>query len=201
MSMQNLSQQYLNNVNDALPGGAGTSGTGAPQYLGQVGHELELDAANALRLSNTSVGTLYGGKYQYVNVRLAATQNPAIGQCAYWYDRDNYIVTPDVATGCFAGIFINAITKGNYGYIQTGGLASVKFKASVTKATPAACDLVVNVSDSSVGRGDVLADATALTSVEVRAIIGTAAAAPVSNTISTVQLWERYQNPAQNIGG
>jgi len=200
MSIHQLSGQYLNAINDALPGGNGSSGTGLPQYAGQVGHELMLDHEQALKLSKTSVGTLYAGRYKYVQTRLASTQTAGVGQVAYWYDQDDYIVTPDVSVGCVAGIFINIITKGNYGYIQTRGLASVLFKASVTKATPAVCDLVINVSDSSLGKGDVLADATNITSPLAAAILGTAWTAPVSGTITQVQLWARHENAGQNIG-
>ena len=118
----------------------------------------------------------------------------AAGQVASWYDLDDYVVTADALTGTslIAGIFLNAITKGQYGWIQTAGLATVKFRASITKATPAIGDLVLVQATNYVG--EVLADATNLTSVEARMILGVAVAAPTGGGSSLVALWAQYEN-------
>src|SRR5438477_614882 len=74
----------LNDVNDSVAGGSVAGGTGFPMYGGLLGVRIALSAAEALALSDTTVGTLYGGIYQYVRFLTGATQAPARGNVAFW---------------------------------------------------------------------------------------------------------------------
>ncbi len=200
----------LNAVNDAAPGvpvsTAQVSGSIVQPFLGFVGKRLVLNNAMALKLSDTTVGTLYEGIYQYVQFRSVSTLAPAKGILAYWQDYSNYIITPDVSatdpslggsnSGLVAGVILSAVTKGNYGFIQISGKATVLFKTTVTKTTPIQGDLVVADGTTS-ARGDVLADATGITNATAKLILGVSLTTPASNTASLVDLW----NLRQVIGG
>lgn len=193
--IQFLSGRYLNNIHDAVAGGSAASGTSAARFGGQLGQKFEISEEDANKLSDPDIGTLHAGEYQYVLTDADAVQTPARGLIAYWDDEDAYQVTPDLAGGgCIAGLYLSAQVAGEYHFIQRGGVGSILFAASITKVSPAACDLVISINEGSVGVGEVLADATALTSVEVKSIIGVAAAAPVGGEISTVEMWERFRN-------
>jgi hypothetical protein len=151
-----LTARFLNDVNDSSVGGAIVSlpsGVVGPRASAtQPGDRIVLDDPTALALSDTTIGTLYGGIYMYVGTVSAGTNNaPAIGRIAYFRSTDvggasaAYQVTcdaqPSTAVPSFiAGIFINAITApsvstagttGNYGWIQVAGLASVYFDSTV----------------------------------------------------------------------
>lgn len=184
----------LNAINDAVAGGSASSGTGAALYASQLGARINLSDAQAGQLYLTNV--LYGGIYQYVNFRSAATASPARGLIAFWNTDASFIVTNDEPTGVsdWAGITLFAVTKGNYGWIQTAGKVAVKFRAAVTKATPAIGDLVICAAQGAgadVATADVLADATALLSTTMRGVLGNAIEAPTNGGTKLVRLWPR----------
>ncbi len=208
--------QFSDNIDrlpfNALNGGSGDPVIGQPNasvsgipvigYDGQLGKRYVVTGVNvgvatneATRLSNTTVGTLYGGVYQYVQVPSTATATPVIGNIAFWTDPTKMTVNADAAANSVQmGVFINAITKGDYGWVQIGGLASVLFKTSITKATPAIGDLVIYDQTPS-AKGDILADATNLTSVLARSFIGRAwNTAPVGGAVSEVIIWPFLAN-------
>src|SRR6266446_3071285 len=124
------SAKFLNDVNDSQLGGAITSvpsGVTASQGQQNIpGDRIVLDDATALALSDTAVGTLYGGVYEYILSKAASTAAPAVGVPAFFLAADvtsttglNYEVTPDAAPTAaiptfFQGVYINALTKGNY---------------------------------------------------------------------------------------
>ncbi len=140
------SAKYLNDVNDAQLHGALTgmpSAVGASQYQqNQPGDRILLDDATALALSDTAVGTLYGGIYMYVLAAGTSTAAPTRGCVAFFAltsvgSATSYTVTPDAqplttVPTMVCGIYISAITKGNYGWIQVSGIASVLYDSSVT---------------------------------------------------------------------
>lgn len=109
-----------------------------------------------------STKNLYAGAYMLVQKTTSITV--AYGQIAYWLDKANFIVT-NAASGLeVAGIFLNAITDSYYGYIKLaipGDEADVLIVDSPTKGSVAATNLVMT--SGTAGKGDVLADATALT--------------------------------------
>lgn len=180
---------FLDTVNDPLVGTNVSSGTGASQYAGQLGKYLELDneAAAALGKNNT----LYGGRYRYVQFKSGSTASNARGQLVFYAtasDETNGIVTPDATaatSGRVAGVTLNAVDKGNYGFIQDDGLASVLFKASIADTT----DGDVAVQSGTTNTADAVADATGtLTYGLIKKIIGVCAEAGASSTISRVRL-------------
>ena len=98
----------------------------------------------------------------------------------------DYVVTPDLPTGnaFAAGIYLNALTKDQFGFIQVAGIADVLGVASFAE-TPAVGDLVFLTTGAVM---DNLAGATAVDPLEVQAIIGVAEELPVDATITRVLL-------------
>lgn len=184
---------YLNSSGgDPAPGVPLTSPSGSivQAYAGQVGAKLSVDTNEASNLSDPAASTLFAGIYQYVQFLSSSTASNARGQIVFWSTRSTYVVTPDVTaatSGLIAGITLAAVTKGNYGWIQIAGKAGVKFRASITKATPAAGDLVV-IDSTPTDTADVLADATNITSPIAKTIVGVADAAPTGGAVSAVDL-------------
>jgi len=134
--------KYLNDVNDAEAGSWIASAV-QPRFGGVLGKILQLTDAEALRLSDIAIGTLFGGEYQYVLTKTGSTAAPARGTLAFWDTLANAgatgaVVTPDVtATNItqVAGIYLSAPTKGNYCFIQVWGRATAKYLAAVTDTT------------------------------------------------------------------
>jgi hypothetical protein len=136
-----LGEGYLNgggsayigkNVNpDNLPG---------LDYGGLLGKILTVDDPEALRLSLTATGTLRAGSYMRVKTKAASSAAPAKGIACFWDTQanngfGNAIVTPDISAtliGSVAGIYVDAPAKGNYCWIQIGGLATLQVRAAVT---------------------------------------------------------------------
>ncbi len=154
-----LTAKYLSNVNDATAAGAITTAPaniGATQFLQNMpGDRIILNSVDALALSNNAVGNLYGGTFRYIGTRNNSTSSPVRGCGAFWDPTSTgtgnnisstasdatYQVTSDgnaanYTNSLLAGVFINAITKGNFGWIQESGKASLKFIAALT-GTPA----------------------------------------------------------------
>lgn len=161
-----FTQRYLNNVNDPLIGQSVDTGQ---EYVGQLGATLTLNASEALKLSSgtvaalTNVGTLYGGKYQYVKFYLSQSGTTVAGGPVYWQDPDNFVVTAEVPTSGlgFAGVAINTVTKGNYGWILVEGKCKCQPLDNTTLGSPAAGDVMVL---STIGRFDDVADPYATSS-------------------------------------
>ncbi len=158
--------QYLNNVNDPLPGQSVDNSTQI--YPGQVGAVVYVNAAEAAKLSYATNGTLYAGRYQYVKFYVSQTGTTVLGGPVYWQDPDNFIVTADAATSGlgFAGVALNVPTKGNYAWILTEGKCQCQPLDNTTKATPAVGDTMVC---ATIGRFDDIVDpyASELTSGKV----------------------------------
>lgn len=147
-----LSARYLNDVNDVTAQGAinsvpsGVTATQANQTL--PGDRIIFDDAAALAVSDTTVGTLYGGIYMYVQATWTTTA-AAVGGVAFLKAADvgattntspqttNYQVYGDAQPSTSVpsyvmGIFINAVTKNQYCWIQIAGMATVLFTATPT---------------------------------------------------------------------
>lgn len=161
-----VSTQQLNAVDDPLPG---QSVSGSSQtYPGQVGATMTLNAAEAYRFSKLTTGTLYAGTYQYVRFYTSQSGTTKLGGPVYWQDPDNFIVTADAATSGlgFAGVALNVVTKGNYGWILVNGKCQCQPLDNTTKASPAVGDIMVC---ATIGRFDDIVDpyASELTSGKV----------------------------------
>lgn len=208
-----LTFKFLNDVNDSASGGVPVSlpaGVPLPQSSQTLpGDRIVLDDATALALSDTTVGTLFGGIYMYVQTLAAGTTAPARGAAAFIRAADfpggatqAYMVTgdpqPTAAIPTFvAGVFINAITKGNFGWIQVGGTMSCLFDATITAA--AVGNPVTLKIGSTTGTFDVgvaVAATLAGTIAAVDTLVGMAIVLPVLSTITTVH-WTR--NPFTRI--
>ena len=153
-----LNAAYLNDVNDSQVGGAiasvpsGVTATQGQQTL--PGDRIILDDATAYALSDTTIGTLYGGIYMYVQSKYTTTA-PAVGGIAFFKATDigntqqpgvAYIAYGDAQPSTtlptyVLGIYINALTNAYYGWIQIAGIATVLFDSTVIATT--AGDMVV----------------------------------------------------------
>jgi len=186
MSPSNFVQQIdrivskIGNANDPLPGQSVSSGTGAAQYGGQAGARVCL-GNDDVQITNSSSPTLYGGIYQYVLFVSTATAGAEQGLIAFWKAGSDktYVVTNDEPTGVsdVAGICLNSVSKGSYGWIQIAGKVQVMYRTVVTKVTPAIGDLVLCAgagAGADVATADILVDTTNLTSTQARRILGIA---------------------------
>lgn len=193
-----LSAKYLNDVNDAVSGGGSVSvPSGAPSinYSQTIpGDRIVLDDATALALSDTTVGTLYGGVYQYVGNtsngastrgKVAFFQAADVGGSASVY-RVSTVANPSTTVPSYiAGIFINAITASQFGWIQVAGAASVLFDSTALTAVAAGNWVTAKISAATAGTADVGAAAGVVT---LAAMIGVAVGLPTSAVVSTVMM-------------
>ena len=193
-----------NAVNDPTPGQAVSSGTGA-QKFSQLGARIVLGPDEIIY--DSTVGTLFGGIYQYVRFRTADVTAPARGLLYLWdptVDMDLYQVSNLETIGgtagsqtaaFFAGASLNAPTAGNYGWIQIAGKANVKFRAVLTGVAAIGC----SVYHAGAGAGASNATADVLDGVGAaptfdqvaqmqRRYIGMAEAIPVVSAISLIQM-------------
>lgn len=188
-----LTSRIYASINDAQVGGASSSPTGAGYTPGQLGQKWEIDGPAATEAS-TSAAPLYAGEYQYVLRDSTDTTTVVRGNIAFWADAIAYKVTGAFG-GCIAGVFLGANpTAGNYGVIQINGIENVLFATSPTKASPAACDLVLVVTQGGKGVGDILADATQPTWAQSRNQLGVTYEAPTGAAVSRVEGWGRFRN-------
>lgn len=200
--------RFLNDVNDSVSGGSVVSlpsGLQSPAVSQtQPGDRIVLDDATALALSDTTVGTLFGGIYMYVGTLSTATASPARGTAAFWRAADLitssiYQVTSDAQPAAatlptfIAGVFINAITKGNFGWIQLCGICSCLFDNAITGAGTAGNPVSVKVNAGVASTFDVAVPLAATLAAAIAAVdtfVGPAINLAAVNTISQV-LWVR----------
>jgi len=192
-----ITQRYLNTstyAGDPTPGAlvstSQVSGSIVQPYTGMLGGILTLSEGGANYYTDTVNGQqLYAGDYQYVQFYASSSATAAQGCVVFWQNllNGNFIVTPDAAstnTGLVAGIALCATGKGNYWWIQTRGIAQVKFKASIANGAPAIGDIVI-VDTTPSNLADDPTSQTAIT----KTFLGNAwGAAPASSTISPVAL-------------
>lgn len=178
----------LNRVNDQFCGG-GSESPGA--HPGQLLKTKRMTKAQARQLSDTAIGTLWAGIYQYVQLLSTATQAAVLGNACFWKTAAQFeagIVSSDggaTVEGRFAGVFINVITAGYFGWIQTEGEASCAFKASVSDTTDGNAVRVTTTTFTFDSVADATANATYGTS---KGVVGTALEAAASSTVSKVLL-------------
>jgi hypothetical protein len=183
-----VSTGKINTVDDSAIGGAAGSMPGVTgRCPGQLGQVIELSEEEAQKIDTA----LHGGSYKYVQFKAASAQSNAKGQLLFYAtaaDEEVHIATPDPTTAALsriAGVALNAVTKGNYGFIQVDGLATIRTKSSVTDTTDGVH--AVAVSDT-VGKVDGIADGTAVTALTARSRIGTFAEAPANDSLKLVHL-------------
>lgn len=202
-----LSNKFLNDINDSASGGVTVSlpaGVQSPPVSQTLpGDKIVLDDATAAGLSDTTVGTLFGGIYMYVGTLSSSTANPARGTCAFYRAADLvtapvYQVTadaqPTTAIPTFiAGVFINAVTKGNFGWIQLCGTCSCLFDSAITGAGTAGNPVTVKVSAAVASTFDISVPLAATLAAAIAAVdtfVGPAINAAATSTVSQV-MWAR----------
>jgi hypothetical protein len=177
---------YLNASNDPEPG-ALVADPVSPRWRGILGKAFAVEKDEALARSLTTTGTLRGGCYQYVKAVTALAR----GQIVTWSDFANFVVTSTNTApleGRIAGIALNTVAAGNYTFIQTWGLASVLYRATVTSKV----DGNVVIQLTTTNTADAIADATG-TYVSggvlgIKNVIGQAAELPVDGGVNLVFL-------------
>ena len=114
--------------------------------------------------------------YRYIRTDSTMTVAPFAGAVAWWADKAQFLVTTSAANrGVRAGVFQNAVTKGNYGYIQTAGPATTKFVDAPVNA-PNVAGLNV-IPSATAGKADCLAAGSA----PIYPALGTIALTPTYN--------------------
>lgn len=182
----------LNAANDPSASGFTDLRTGQPVNAGGLknGDFFDLTNKEALQLTYQPAANpgprLYAGRYRRIQVDSGATasnvKTGTIGLMVAGLQPDVNIVTSydKGIVGAHVVVFLNAITPGNYGFVQELGYASVLAGATLQKAVPATGDLV---DSTTLG---VLQDLTAQT--VNKETIGIALSPPSPNTLCLVQL-------------
>jgi len=200
-----LTAAYLNDVNDSAVGGQIQSvPTAVPATQGiqtLPGDRIILDDVTAAALSDTTIGTLYGGIYMYVQATWTTTA-AALGQAGFYKVADigsttapnSYIAYGDAQPTTaiptyFLGVFISAPTKGNYCWIQIQGMASGLFDSTLAGTVAAGNWVSVKVSSIVPSCFDVGA---AVGVVTLSALVGTAAGLPATSTLSKIAIWRGF---------
>lgn len=157
---------FLDNVSDDFPGG----GSASPGFAaGQLGSRVTLGSgyptdAVGVKFSSTfktPLTTIPKGTFQYIQSLSGDSTAPAQGLIAFWSDRANYIVsTLDTNAADVAGVYLGALGKGKFGFIQCredGGVGYVKVGAAVTATVQhfafAAADGTATANDSAAPSG------------------------------------------------
>lgn len=154
---------------------------GPDRYTGLLGSEFTFSERMALKLSNTTVGTLYGCTIKMVRVQpdfgTVALTDIIVGRPLFWNDTKKFFVTPlAAATARLAGIAIGVLTsannKGDIIPIVVEGDVGVLLKSSLTKASPLANDPATLSIASNLGSADTILDATSWTNVQLALRMG-----------------------------
>ena len=194
-----LTAKYLNDVNDPAAGGALVSvPSGAPQVASSAtlpGDKIVLDDITAKALSDTTVGTLYGGVYMYVQIS-STTRPVARGGITFFKQADlgvQYVAYTDAQPTTaiptyIAGILINAITSGQWGWIQVAGAASVLFDNFTLGNATAGYMVSAKISPNQTTGGCPADVGATVSQITVAALIGVAVGLPTSAVISTVMM-------------
>ncbi len=196
-SIVRISTGFINTVNDAVCGmSAAPLGPGNSKFAGQAGAGFWLDDANIVY--DSSVGTVYGGHFRYVQLAASASQ-PVIGQLVFAPVTPGYSVTTDEAISTDSAMFRCGIvlsaswTPGNWSIIQDWGPAFVKFRAALTAAGAVGSRVFAAAAGGAdVGLADVIDSANPALFSDVSLMmgryIGTALQAPASGGLKLVNV-------------
>lgn len=191
---------FLNVVNDAAIGMAATpQGTGVSPFGGQLGKYFDYD--DSMLRFNSSVSTVYGGRFQYVRLSASAAA-PVIGQILFWdttVAANLYQVTTSEtqttdAAVQIAGIALSAtVTPGNYTLIQVDGWVAIQFCGTLTTAGAIGSRCyAAALGGADLGFADVLGPATPTNFSDVSLMqarfLGVAKTAPTNGSLTVVSL-------------
>jgi len=182
----------INNVNDAAAGGAYSAAEdgGVGRFPGQVGQTIDFRTGEVISYDST-IGVLYSGRYQYVKFKAGTTLAPTKGLVCYW-DPDlpgQGAVTMDAPTvgGSIAGVCLNSVTKGNYGFIQVSGVATVLCKASSLTRTAAVG--IIGIAVTAAGTVDTTDTNDAVTGATEALVVGSFIELPVAGSLKLLNLF------------
>lgn len=192
----------LNTVNDSVI--AGVSGiSGASKFSGQLGKVVSYSADQMSAMYDSSIGTLYYGRFRYVRMRTDDDDSPVItpGKLVFWdttvaadwwnyfqVTRDENLSTVDNAVA-LAGVYIGGIEPGNYGFIQDEGLVPVRMRAVLTVAGATGSRVYATAAgDTGDDQGTADTLTTDSTSLANARKLGWAPAAPVGGALANVAL-------------
>ncbi len=209
-----INARRLNDVDDTVLQGAiqtvpGGSVTGVNQGIQDLpGDRLVLSTADALALSDTAIGTLFSGMYQYVRTTSTSTAANSRGRLSFWNTAleaagTPYIVTPDETqaqgVAMLNGVFLNTIVKGDLGWTQILGKASIQARAVFTGiaaqgvgAYAAAAGAGADVGSFDVFNGDAANPTFDQVDKMIVRYLGVTEALPVAASITTVDLAPRW---------
>lgn len=191
----------INTVNDVLIGqtGASNGGPSRSHFTGQLGKWADLDSNNIVY--DASVGTVRGGRFQYVRLASGSAQ-PVRGQLLFW---DNTVAlnlfqvsaTENVSSTShstlIAGVVLNPNwTPGYYGIIQILGTVAVKFRGTLTTAGAIGCPVyAATAAGADEGLADVLTtDATAVINATY---LGKAVGQPIGGAVSEIDIVPQFR--------
>jgi hypothetical protein len=191
----------LNTTSDLYIGGQASIG-GRSKFAGQLGKCLFVSQDQIAQLTDTTVGTLYGGRYRYVRRREDDDSSPALapGKIAFWDTTITnwqalFQVTTDENLSSSAnaimraGIFIGNIEPGEYGFIQELGEVYVRFRSVLTVAgaigSPVYC---AAVGDTGLDQGTADVLTTDSTAVANQRYLGNAVEAPSGGALKRILL-------------
>jgi len=191
LQLNNINVATLGQLNSLLQAAGVTISYGGVDDLGK---RLIVSEADAVDWTLAANGTLFGGMYQAVQVAAtAAAGNVAVGKVAFFNNAAGsaagFVVTDESVAdnnGEVAGIFINTITPGNFGFIQVAGKVNVLLKNPITNGAPAVGDALFSGGGS--GTVDDLTLASVFSTAFLNRYLGFAIALPASNTTIAMQL-------------
>jgi hypothetical protein len=197
---------YLNAVNTPYFTGQGDAyGNIYPSGL-TPGKQIQIGDQAASSLTNPAgANQLFGGTYQFIQVDSGATAANVNAGLGAFLKLDpggaagvepeqgyaNMIVTSQDqadSNNLFAGVFINAVTPGNYGFIFVGGGRVEVTYGTLTNGSPVLGDQVV-VKASNNGKFD---DPTTQTTISTLTV-GYAVTAPATNGTSAIYMADIIQ--------
>jgi hypothetical protein len=192
--LNNVNVPTLGQINSLLQAAGVILGMGGQDDIGKRLCIADIDGPD---WSLAATGTLFGGIYQAVQVDAGATAaNIFPGAAAYLLDTatgggansgsNGYVVTDSahaLATNLGCGVFLNAITPGQFGFIQISGKATVKYTAAPASLV-AGCAVVFK--GVTAGTFDTVLDATAITGALLSAFVGNSIQAPAANALGTI---------------
>jgi hypothetical protein len=146
--------------------------------------------------------------YQYVRTTSTSTAANARGRLAFWNTAlettgNPYIVTPDETqaqgVAMLNGVFLNTIVKGDWGWVQILGKASIQSRAVFTGiaaqgvgAYAAGAGAGADVGSFDVFNGDAANPTFDQVDKMIVRYLGVTEALPVAGTITTVDLTPRW---------
>jgi hypothetical protein len=202
-----ISTGRLNTVSDTYIGGQPAGVGTRSKYAGQLGKELFVSQDQIAQLTSTTIGTLYGGRYRYVRRRATDDASPALAagklafidtvvtswQSAYQVTTDENLSSADNAV-MIAGVFINNIEPGEYGFIQDLGIVNVRFRSVLTAAGAIGSRVyAAGAGDTGLDQGTCDVLTTDSTSLANARYLGNAVTAPAASGLSAILL--NFKNP------